>query len=104
MDRQRPVLYSWKSALTRRLGTRLHKTLQILIGCLDESKVGVVAIGGMEAVAEIIKTFPNCQAYYIDSATQVCMLQYWREESRRNVWNRILLAACKQSLGLCLHM
>jgi hypothetical protein len=45
--------------------TTLHKTLHILIRLthhLDESKVGIAAIGGAEAVVEVMKTFPKCQA------------------------------------------
>jgi hypothetical protein len=43
----------------------LHKTLHILIRLthhLDESKVGIAAIGGVEAVIKAMKTFPKCQA------------------------------------------
>jgi hypothetical protein len=45
--------------------TTLHKTLHIMIRLsyhLDESKVGIVAIGGVEAVIKAMKTFPKCLA------------------------------------------
>jgi hypothetical protein len=109
MDRQRPVAHSWKSVSTRRLGTCLHKILHILIGsthCLDESKFELVAIGGMETVVEIIKTFPKCQALQQTAYALLLKFACCRigKKSRQNVRNRVLLAAYKQSLGLCLHM
>jgi hypothetical protein len=44
--------------------TTLHKTLHIMIRLthhLDESKVGIAANGGVEAVVKAMKTFPKCQ-------------------------------------------
>jgi hypothetical protein len=44
--------------------TTLHKTLHIMIrlSChVDESKVGIAAIGGVEAVIKVMKTFPKCK-------------------------------------------
>jgi hypothetical protein len=44
--------------------TTLHTTLHILIRLthhLDESKVGIAAIGGVEAVIKAMNTFPKCQ-------------------------------------------
>jgi hypothetical protein len=42
----------------------LHKTLNVIIGVTfqhDESKVGIAAVGGVEAVVKVMKTFPKCQ-------------------------------------------
>jgi hypothetical protein len=44
--------------------TTLHKTLSVIVRLthhLDESRVGITAVGGVEAVVKIMKTFPNCQ-------------------------------------------
>jgi hypothetical protein len=45
--------------------TTLHKTLNVIIILTfqhDESRVGISAIGGVEQVVKIMKTFPECQA------------------------------------------
>jgi hypothetical protein len=45
--------------------TALHKTLLTMIHLtnhLDYSKAGIAAIGGVEAVVKVLKTFPKCQA------------------------------------------
>jgi hypothetical protein len=45
--------------------TTLHKTLRVIIILTfqhEESRVGIAAIGGAEAVAKVMKTFPKCQA------------------------------------------
>jgi hypothetical protein len=44
--------------------TTLHKTLSIITNLTFnhyDSKVGIAAIGGMEAVIKVMKTFPKCQ-------------------------------------------
>jgi hypothetical protein len=44
--------------------TTLHKTLSVIIRLTflhEESKVGITAIGGVEAVVKVMKTFPRCQ-------------------------------------------
>jgi hypothetical protein len=44
--------------------TTLHKALHIMIRLthhLDESKVGIAIIGGVEAVVKAMKTFPKCK-------------------------------------------
>jgi hypothetical protein len=49
-----------------------------------ESKA-VAAIGGVEEVVKAMKTFPDCKHYrslYVSS--ELGMLQYWQEESRRS--------------------
>jgi hypothetical protein len=45
--------------------TTLHKTLHIMIGLSfyhKESIVGITALGGVEAVVKVMKSFPKCQA------------------------------------------
>ena len=45
--------------------TTLYKTLDVITDLTfnhDESKVGIVAIGGVEAVVKVMKTFPKCQS------------------------------------------
>jgi hypothetical protein len=47
--------------------TTLHMTLSVIISLTfrhKESKVGISAIGGGEAVAKGMKTFPKCQAFH----------------------------------------
>jgi hypothetical protein len=42
----------------------ISKTLSVIIALTflhDESKIGIAAIGGVEAVVKIMKTFPNCE-------------------------------------------
>jgi hypothetical protein len=44
--------------------TTLHKTLRVITNLTfqhDESKIGIAAIGGVEAVVKVIKTFPKCE-------------------------------------------
>jgi uncharacterized pyridoxal phosphate-containing UPF0001 family protein len=44
--------------------TTLHNTLNVIITLTyqhDESKVGISAIGGVEAVVKVMQTFPKCQ-------------------------------------------
>jgi hypothetical protein len=39
----------------------LSNVIESLMGCHDESKVGIMAIGGMEAVFKVMTMFPECQ-------------------------------------------
>jgi hypothetical protein len=44
--------------------TTLHKTLSVITNLTFnhyDSKVGIAAIGGMEAVVKVMRTFPKCQ-------------------------------------------
>jgi hypothetical protein len=48
--------------------TTLHKTLRAVTKLTlrhDASKVGIAAIGGVEALVKIMKTFPKCQALQV---------------------------------------
>jgi hypothetical protein len=57
--------------------TTLHKTLRVIIILTfqhEESRVGIAAIGGAEAVAKVMKTFPKCQALQERACTAVLNL------------------------------
>jgi hypothetical protein len=42
----------------------------------DESTVGIVAIGGVEAVVKVMKTFPKCQALQLNACTSLLNLAF----------------------------
>jgi hypothetical protein len=66
---------------------------------LDESKVGIAAIGvcGSSCHATM-STFPAQWWEFAYSHTQLGMLQYWQEKVVETVWNLSILCRYQQSL------
>jgi hypothetical protein len=84
--------------------TTLHKTLHIMIRMthqIDESKVGITAIGGVEAVVKTMITFPNCQSLQEFSCIFLLNLASWNVGKQRVVETGgmiVLLAAINNNL------
>lgn len=92
--------------------TTIHKTLHIMIRSthhLDESKVGISAIGGVEAVVRIMKTFPKCPAlqeyaYYLLHNLACCSVGKNRiVETDETGFSWGFSCRCQQSPRPCLH-
>jgi hypothetical protein len=59
--------------------TTLHKALNVIIILTfqhDESRVGIAAIGGVEAVVKVMKAFPKCQRLQEVACTALHNLMY----------------------------
>jgi hypothetical protein len=57
--------------------TTLHKTLNVIINLIirhAESRVSITAIGGVEALAKMLKTFPKCQRLQKEACCALCNL------------------------------
>ncbi len=59
--------------------TTIHKTLNVITSLTfwhAESKIGIAAIGGVEAVVKVMKTFPKCQILQKRACDALCYLTW----------------------------
>jgi hypothetical protein len=85
--------------------TTLHKTFAVIVAlifCHDESKIGIAAIGGVEAVVKVMKTFPKCQvlqrrACYVLSHLVCCSICKAKDIETDGI--EVLLAVVSNNLG-----
>jgi hypothetical protein len=93
--------------------TTLNKTLIVIIDLTfrhDESKVGITAIGGVDAVVKVMKTFPKCQTLQEHACLALATLAHASSTGKQNIIEsggiEILLAAVTNHLDcarVCVH-
>jgi hypothetical protein len=83
----------------------LRKTLHVII-CLthhlDESKIGITAIGGVEAVVKAMKTFPLCltlQEFACNVILNLACCSIFKKQAAERDAIEVLLAAINNHLG-----
>jgi hypothetical protein len=84
----------------------LNRTLCVITNLVcwyDESKVGITAIGGVEALVKVMKTFPKCQALQECACLLLFNLVYDSATGKQNIIKsggiEVLLAAVNNHLG-----
>jgi hypothetical protein len=88
--------------------TTLRKTLNVITNLIfqhDESKIGVAAIGGVGALAKIMKTFPKCRALQLAACGTLRNLAFFSIGKAKAIESNgieVVLAAIKNHLGSAL--
>jgi hypothetical protein len=85
--------------------TTLNKTLNVIVSLTfrhDESKAGIAAIGGVEAVAKVMRTFPKCQRLQQRACGALRNLAYCSIGKKKAITSggiEVVLAAVNNHLG-----
>jgi hypothetical protein len=92
----------------------LHKSLGVITNLMsknDESRIGMTDIGGVEAVVEVMKTFPKCQMLQERACGVLLNFTYRNISGKQNIIDsggiEVLLAAVTNHLGsslICKHV